>query len=117
MHFAIDPEDIKYEIENLQGPAKEEISSSSPENIHPTFKPKQTSHTQPGVTYAQIANSNSYSHQQTETEPLLKQPNLHQQPYQCNDSATQELKDMMKGLFEQLGTMLNLLTTVLGKLK
>jgi hypothetical protein len=26
---------------------------------------KQTSHTQPGATYAQIANSNSYSHQQT----------------------------------------------------
>jgi hypothetical protein len=78
---------------------------------------KQTSQTQPGVTYAQIANSNSYSYPQTETEPLLTQPNQHQQPYQCNNSAIQELKDMMKGLFEQLGTMLNLLTTVLGKLK
>jgi hypothetical protein len=41
----------------------------------------QTSHTQPGVTYSQIANSNSYSRPQTETEPLLKQPNQHQQPY------------------------------------
>jgi hypothetical protein len=96
-------------------PQKKTFPPLRPKIYIPPPNLKQTSHTQPGVTYAQIANSNSYSHPQTET--LLKQPNHHQQPYQCNDSAIQELKDMMKGLFEQLGTMLNLLTTVLGKHK
>jgi hypothetical protein len=76
-----------------------------PKIYNPPPNLKQTSHTQLGVTYAQIA------------EALLKQPSQHQQPYQCNNSAIQELKDMMKGLFEQLGTMFTPLTTVLGKLK
>jgi hypothetical protein len=87
-----------------------------PKIYNPPPNLKQTLNTQPGVTYAQIANSNSSSHPQTETEPRLKQLGPLQQPYQCN-SAIQELKYMIKGLFEQLGTMLNLLTIVLGKLK
>jgi hypothetical protein len=43
---------------------------------------KQNLHTQSGVTCAQIVNPDSYPpHPQTETKPLLKQPNQHQQSY------------------------------------
>jgi hypothetical protein len=71
---------------------------------------KQTLHTQPGVTYAQIPKQNSYADKNIEQEPHINQP--HQQT-----SDIQELKNMMKSLFEQMGNMLNLLTTVLTKLK
>jgi hypothetical protein len=94
---------------------QKKTTPSSPENTHSSSKPQTNSSTQPGKTYAQIANPDSYPDPQTETKPLLKQPNQHQQTHQCN-SARQELKDVMKSLFEQLGTMLNLLT-VLVKLK
>jgi hypothetical protein len=87
--------------------------------IYPTLHPKsynspaqikQTLYTQPGVSYAQITKQNSYT-----PAPLEEVPNTIQ-PHQQN-SDMQELKNMIKGLFNQLGTMLNLLTSVLTKLK
>jgi hypothetical protein len=71
---------------------------------------KQTSYIQPGVTYAQITKQNSYTPTNIEQEPHINQS--HQQT-----SDIQELKIVMKSLFEQMGTMLNLLTTMLNKLK
>jgi hypothetical protein len=70
---------------------------------------KQTLHTQPGVTYAQITKQNSYAATNIEQDQHINQS--HQQT-----SDIQDLKNMMKSLFEQMGTMLNL-TTVLTKLK
>jgi hypothetical protein len=79
-------------------------SYSSPEQI------KQILYTQPGVTYAQISKQNSYACTNIEQEPHINQ--FHQRI-----SDIQELKNMMKNLFQQMGTMLNLLTTVLNELK
>jgi hypothetical protein len=42
-------------------------------------------------------------------------PHINKSHQQTSD--IQELKNMMKSLFEQMGTMLNLLTTMLTKLK
>jgi hypothetical protein len=70
----------------------------------------QTLDTKPGVTYAQRAKQNYYNPTNTEQEPHINQP--HQQT-----SDIQDLKNMMKSLFEQMGTILNLLTTMLTKLK
>jgi hypothetical protein len=71
---------------------------------------KQNLHTQPGVTYAQITKQNSYAATNIEQDQHINQS--HQQ---TRDK--QELKNMMKSLFEQMGTMLNLLSTVLNKIK
>jgi hypothetical protein len=45
----------------------------------------------------------------TEQEPHIKQ--THQQT-----SDNQELKNLMKSLFEQMGTMINLLTTMINRI-
>jgi hypothetical protein len=76
----------------------------------PPAQIKQTLHTQPGVTYAQITKQNSYAATNIEQDQHIN--HSHQQT-----SDIQDLKNMMKSLFEQMGTMLNLLTTVLTKFK
>jgi hypothetical protein len=65
----------------------------------------ETLHAQPGVTYAQITKQNSYA-----------PTNIQQEPYQ-QTSSMHDFKNMLKSLFEQLETMLNLLTTVLTRFK
>jgi hypothetical protein len=70
---------------------------------------KHTLYTQPGVTCAQITKQKPHSLTNVEQAPYTNQP--HQQT-----SEIQDLKNMMKNLFEQMGTMLNLLTTMLAKL-
>jgi hypothetical protein len=76
----------------------------------PPAQIKQTLHTQPGVTYAQITKQNSYAAPNIQQDQHINQS--HQQT-----SDKQDLKNMMKSLFEQMGSMLNLLTIVLTKLK
>jgi alpha-L-fucosidase len=71
---------------------------------------KQTLHTQLEVTCAQVTKQNSYAATNIEQDQHINQP-LQQ------TSDIQDLKNMMKSLFEQVGTRLNLLTTVLTKLK
>jgi hypothetical protein len=64
-----------------------------------------TLHTQPGVTYAQITKQNSYA-----------ATNIEQDQHKPTSSANQRhtrLKNMMKIVFLQMGTMLNLLTTLI----
>jgi hypothetical protein len=80
--------------------------------LHPKIytPPAQTINMQPGVTYAQATKQNSYTPTQIDDLQYINQP--HQQ-----NSDIHELKNMMKGIFEQIGTMLNLLTTLLNKLK
>jgi hypothetical protein len=75
----------------------------------PPAQIKQTLHTQPGVTYVQLTKQNSYAATNIEQDPHINQP--HQQT-----SDKQDLIDMMEKLFELMGTMLNLLTTVLTKI-
>jgi hypothetical protein len=76
----------------------------------PPAQIKQTLHTQPGVAYAQITKQNSYAATNVEQDQHVNRP-LQQ------TSDAQDLKNMMKSLFEQMGTMLNLLTTVFTELK
>jgi hypothetical protein len=71
---------------------------------------KQILHTQPGVTYAQNTKQNSYAATNIEQDQHINQS--HQQT-----SDIQNLKNMIKSLFEQMGTMLNLLTSVFSKRK
>jgi hypothetical protein len=93
----------------LQGPTEENILTS-PFEMYTAAQIKQTLHTQPGVTYAQITKQNSYAASIIEQDPHINQP-LQQ------TSDIQDLKNMIESLFEQMGTMLNFLTTVLTKLK
>jgi hypothetical protein len=76
----------------------------------PPAQIKQTLHTQPGVTYAQITKQNSYAATNIEQDQHINQP-----LQQASD--IQDLKNMTKSLFEQMGNMLNLLTAVLTELK
>jgi hypothetical protein len=52
----------------------------------------------------------------THEEPYTNQSLQHHQQYQ-QSSDIKELNNMMKGLFEPMETMLNLLTTMLTNLK
>jgi hypothetical protein len=78
--------------------------------LTPPVQIKQTLFIQPGIIDAQIKEQNSYTPTNIEQEPHINQ--YHQQTNDIHD-----LKNIMKSLFEQLGTMLNLLTTMLTKLK
>jgi hypothetical protein len=86
-----------------------------PKIYTPPAQLKQTIYTQPGVSYAQVTKQSSYT-----PTPIENVQNVHNVQYtnqhHQQTSDIQELKHMMKGLFEQMGTMLNLLTTVLNKL-
>jgi hypothetical protein len=72
----------------------------------PRAQIKQTICTQPGVSYAQVTKQEFYAPTNIEQEPHINQS--HQQT-----SNMQELKNTMKSIFEQMGTMLNLLTTMI----
>jgi hypothetical protein len=85
------------------------LSTSPFENIHSSLT-NQSLCTQSGVIYAQITKQNSCAFTNIGQEPHINQS--HQQT-----SNMQELKKMMKSLFEQIGTMINLLTTVLNRIK
>jgi hypothetical protein len=65
---------------------------------------------QPGVTYAEMTKQNSYAATNIEQEPHINQ--LYQQT--CD---IRGLRNVIKSLSEQMGTMLNLLTAVLTELK
>lgn len=65
---------------------------------------------QPNISYAEIARGKS---QQVQFENNLAQSQLNT-PQETNDIC--ELKQMMKSLMEQMGTMLNLLTTLVLKM-
>lgn len=77
---------------------KKEISSNEPETVSQPTQSNNQHFRRAGITYAQQLNQNY-----EEVSP----PN--------NSSDLQELKIMMKGLVEQMSTMLNLLTTLVNK--
>jgi hypothetical protein len=72
----------------------------------PPAKIKNTLQIQQGITYAQINKQNSYVPIYIEKEPHTNQS------YQ-RTSDDEDLLNTMKSLFEQMGTIVNLLTTVL----
>jgi hypothetical protein len=72
---------------------------------------KNALHIQHGGTYAQIARQHSY------VPTNIKQQPHTNQPYQQTTSNLQDLKNMLKSLCEQVGTILKLLSTVLFKFK
>jgi hypothetical protein len=71
---------------------------------------QQTLHTQPGVSYAQITSKNLPPMSTCAPAPPVNHP-----LQQFNDIL--DLKALMKNIFKQMGTMINLLTTVLTKLR
>jgi hypothetical protein len=75
----------------------------------PPAQIKQTLRTQPGVSYVQVTKQEFHVPTNTEQAPYIKQS------YQ-QTSDMQELKNMMKSLFKQMGTMINLLTTVINRI-
>jgi hypothetical protein len=72
------------------------------EIIHSSAQIKHTLHIQSGVRYAQIT-----KHQSFAPTNIAQKPHTNH-PYQ-QTSNMQDLKHMLKSLFEQMGTMLNLL--------
>jgi hypothetical protein len=89
------------------------------QKTYPSFRPKQylppapltrTLHTSSGVSYAQVA-ANITPTTTSTTQALHPSPPLPQ------TSDIHDLKHMIKQLCEQMSTMLNLLTTVLTKMK
>jgi hypothetical protein len=92
---------------------------NSSQKTYPSLRPKQylppaplqrTLHTSPDRTYAQIAKQHTPA-----ASPITQDPHTPQPLPQYSDK--QDLKDMLKQLFQQMDTMINLLTTVLTKLK
>ena len=84
---------------------------------HPSLRPKtyttptqipQYQQVQPAITYSQILRNSTNNATTTQTLATNSQ-------HESND--IHELKQMMKNLFMQMGTLLSLLTTVLSKLK
>jgi hypothetical protein len=70
--------------------------------------------TKPDITYATTLKS---QHNQSETaSPQTQQRTTYHQQLQLPSSDIPELKVMVKGLMEQMGAMLNLLTTLVSKM-
>jgi hypothetical protein len=93
--------------------------SLRPKIYTPPTLVKQTLPIQPNLTYAQITKGIPPSHppptvDHSPTNPLQSFPSSHQPPIIQQNT---ELKHMMKSLFDQLGSLLNLLTTVLSKIR
>jgi hypothetical protein len=96
----------------LQWPAKEDLPPLRVKQYTPPTLIQQTIHTQPGVSYAQITSQNPST---TPTPAPVPVPPTNQPQQQSNDIS--ELKALVKNLSDQMGTLLNLLATVLTKLK
>jgi hypothetical protein len=75
----------------------------------PPVQIKQTLRTQPRVSYAQVTKQEFHAPTNIEQEPHIKQSYQH-------TSDMHELKNMMKSLSEQMGTMINLLTTAINRI-
>jgi hypothetical protein len=83
--------------------------SLHPKQYTPPALIQQTLHTQPGVSYAQITSKNLPP---TPNPAPTPPANIPLQQF----NGISDLKTLMTKLFEQMGTMMNLLTTVLTKL-
>lgn len=101
------------ELQKIKHPAlrKKEIPCdySTTTRITPSQQPGKS--LIPGITYAKALINES---PRPREESNLEQPSITQSHQQLNDTA--ELKNMMKGLMEQMSTMLNLLTTLVTKM-
>jgi hypothetical protein len=93
----------------LQGLIKENIPTSTFETIHSSC-PNKTS-----ITHSTRSDKCSNNQQNSYAPTNIAQESPINQSYQQTIDI-QELRNMMKSRFEQMGTMLNLLTTVLTKL-
>jgi hypothetical protein len=101
-------------LHGIQGPTTEDLPTTLSKNLHSSPHLKQTLHTQSGVTYSQITKHNSSALPHIHNEPPINNSLPHhypQQPCLQQSNNIHELKTMMKGLFDQLGSMLNLLAT------
>lgn len=100
---------IYKDLQKKKFPPLRERQASTNEPINSRF----IRETQPEISYAQMARDRSQQQQQQQSEN--NNINLQQIiSQQSNDML--ELKKMLKGLMEQMGTMLNLLTTVVTKM-
>jgi hypothetical protein len=94
----------------LQGPAKGDPPPLRIKQYIPPVLIQQTIHTQPRVFYAQITSQNISTTPTPAPVPPANQP-------QQQSNEIPELAALMKNLSNQIGTLLNLLTTVFTKLK
>lgn len=81
-------------------------------NDKPNQQETQSAYVRTGKTYAQAAREKS---QQAQFLNNVQQPQASEMSQPTNDMF--ELKQMMKGLMEQVSTMLNLLTSLVAKMK
>jgi len=97
-------------LRNKQTIKNQNAVTSVSQTPQPTPQPKSGESIRTGSTYAQAASGqriqDNSMNNSTPNQPYIIQ--------QSND--LQELKSMMKGLMEQMSTMLNLLTTIVSKM-
>jgi len=97
-------------LRNKQTTKNQNAVTSVSQTPQPTPQPKSSESIRTGSTYAQAASGqriqDNSMNNSTPNQPYIIQ--------QSND--LQELKSMMKGLMEQMSTMLNLLTTIVSKM-
>jgi hypothetical protein len=89
--------------------SKKTYTALRPKQYTPPAPLQQTMHTQPGITYAQITKPNTCTPTPQDTAHL---PTQSQQPL----GDIQDLKLLLKTMFEQHASMLNLLNAVLSKI-
>jgi hypothetical protein len=97
-------------MHGLQGPAKKKptpLNEPKSTLLLPSYKKPST---QPGESYTQITSQN------LPTTPIPAPAPPANQPQQQSNGIS-ELTALVKNLFDQMGTLLNLLTTVLTNLK
>ena len=97
-------------LRNKQTTKNQNAVTSVTQTPQPTPQPRSSGSIRTGSTYAQAASGqrvqDNSMNNSTPNQPYIIQ--------QSND--LQELKSMMKGLMEQMSTMLNLLTTIVSKM-
>lgn len=83
------------------------------------IQPKQpiSAKVQPNISYAQIVNNQQNERDPDQAGPSSSHPAVTNPGQNCQNNDMLELKQMMKALLEQMGTMMNLLTIVVSKMK
>jgi hypothetical protein len=96
-------------IYGLQGPSEVNLSTPPSQNLH-TSSTTSTKHRHATRSYLCLSNQKSYTPIQIDDVQYIKST----PPAKQRHTRT---KNTMKGLFEQMGTMLKFITTVFNKLK
>ena len=95
---------------------KRELSHPYETNMTGKIRKTYRKQIKPDISYAATLKSQQHQYMYETATPQTPQQTTYQQQPQLPTNEIQELKVMMKGLKEQMGTMLSLLTTLISKM-